>query len=541
MGKYFNPGNEGFGTIRKSIFVDKSDLISYINNVLNTSQNLICVSRPRRFGKSLSAQMLSSYYSKGCSSDYLFSDLNISRGKETYLSNLNKHNVIYLDITWFINIDKNSDDKLVSVIEGEIISELQEVYSDIKGQYASLATILADISSITGEKFIFIIDEWDAVFREFPDNEKLQKAYIKLLRGLFKSNMTPRMIEAAYITGILPIRKYGTESALTDFYEYTMVNPGDMVQFMGFTEDEVCKLCENNNMSYSDIKDWYDGYILDEKHLYSPKSVLDAIKFKRVGTYWTQTETYEALKSYINMNFDGLKDNILNMLLGHRIPISTRKFQNAINVIKSKDDVMTLLVHLGYLAYDINKEEVWIPNLEITSEFKNAIEDSGWEIISQMLQDSAMLLKKTLDMDELYVAKAIEKVHSDNISILSYNSEVSLANVITLAYYTARKEYIIKREFPTGKGFADLVFLPRKNKDLPAIVVELKRNHSAKTAIKQIRTQNYPSSLQEYTGKILLVGINYSKKTNKHTCRIDIVLNTLEGKSGMSKFRDKLV
>ena len=378
------------------------------------------------------------------------------------------------------------------------------------------------MSDAIGHKFIIIIDEWDALFREAKDDKALQEEYVQLLRGMFKSSQTDRMIEAAYMTGILPIKKYGTQSALTDFREYTMIQPQMLAKYVGFTEDEVRNLCQEHDLDFEEAKKWYDGYSFSKvKSVYSPNSVIRAIKNGEFGDYWTETETYESLKFYIGMNEDGLKDAIIAMLGGMRCKINTRTFQNDMTSIKNKDDVLTLLVHLGYLAYDSAKKEVYIPNQEVADEFKNAVEYSGWQGVSDALQASEELLDATIQGDAATVAKMLDEVHTANTSILAYNNENSLSCVITIAYYVARKDYTLIRELPSGKGFADIVFLPRKHTDKPAMVIELKWDKTAEGAINQIKEKKYTGALDEYAGNLLLAGINYEKDKKQHECVIE--------------------
>lgn len=391
MGMYLNIGNAGFQSVRKGLYVDKSGLISFINSTLGTKDKLTCVSRPRRFGKSFATQMLCAYYDKSCDSRELFSDLKIAKDPE-YEKFLNKYDVIYLDITWFISTERDIKET-VSYLEEQVIAELCNVYKEVEAEH-SLPLVLAKIADLTGHRFIIIIDEWDALFREAKDDTDLQKEYIQLLRGLFKSSLTDKMIEAAYMTGILPIKKYGTQSALTDFREYTMIQPKKLAEYAGFTEGEVVELCEKYDMDFDDVKRWYDGYSFSKvKSVYSPNSVIQSITNGEFGDYWTETETYEALKSYIDLNMDGLQDAVVAMLGGNRCQINTRTFQNDMSNIKTRDDVLTLLVHLGYLAYDAARKEVYIPNQEVADEFKNAVEYSGWKGISAALQESATIRK----------------------------------------------------------------------------------------------------------------------------------------------------
>ena len=520
MGRYLNLGNAGFKAIRKGLYVDKSELISYVNEKLGTADKLICVSRPRRFGKSFAAKMLCAYYDKSCDSRELFQDLKIAK-TDLFAQYLNHYNVIYLDITWFISTVESKKD-LVKYIQKEVIAELREAFSAMKEERNSLPIALSNVNEATGQKFIIIIDEWDALFREAKDDIDLQKEYIQLLRGLFKSSQTDKMIEAAYMNGILPIKKYGTQSALTDFREYTMIQPKKLAEYVGFTEAEVRNLCEESGMDFEEMKKWYDGYSFSKmQSVYSPNSVIEAIKNEEFATYWTETETYESLKTYINRNYGGLKDAVISMLGGGRCRISTRKFQNDMTNINSKDDVMTLLVHLGYLAFDSEKREVFIPNQEVADEIKNAIEDGGWGIIAKVLQESEDLLDATLAGNSDMVAKRIDEVHRANTSVLSYNDENSLSCAITIAYFSAQKDYQLIRELPAGKGFADIVFCPRRHTDRTAMIVELKWDKSAQGAIQQIKDKQYPEVLKDYEGNLLLVGINYDRADKKHECIIE--------------------
>ena len=528
MGIYLNPGNEKFASaLRSQIYVDKTEMISYTNSVVDTEQRYICVSRPRRFGKSITADMIAAYYGVGCDSRELFAKYKASQ-LEDFDRHLNQYQVIQVDVNTFRHRrDKNTGETVtamqtVGLFHAEVIKELRKAFpQSVEEKDNDLPAVLAKISADTGEKFVIIIDEWDTIFREDKYDEKAQQAYISLLRGLFKDSTSKNFLKLAYITGILPIKKYGTESAMNNFDEFTMLRSDLLAEYVGFKESEVISLCEKYHMDFEKMKSWYDGYVLEEGlHIYNPKSVVDAIRRKRIASYWTSTETYESLKSYITMNFDGLKDAIVQMLTGGRCKVNPGKFQNDMVSVKSKDDVLTLLLHLGYLAYDADRKEVRIPNEEVKEEFRNAVEDTGWDAVVQAIAASDNLLKATWCKDSEAVAEAIDRIHSENTSILNYNDENALSCVITLAYYNAVNEYRLIRELPTGYGFADIVFLPRKNSDKPAMIVELKWNQSAQTAIQQIKDKQYVQALNEYRGKLLLVGINYDRKSKKHACVI---------------------
>ncbi|MCD8018049.1 MAG: AAA family ATPase [Clostridiales bacterium] len=387
MGTYLNPGNKGFRAILNGTYVDKTGLIDYINSTINTMPDkLTCFSRPRRFGKSFTAKMLSAYYDKSCDSRELFEGLTIAT-MDSFVQHLNHYDVIYLDITRFISLASDIKN-VVSDIQRNVIEELKQEYPDcIKKEEKILADALMGISQKTGNEFVFIIDEWDAIFREAKEDKKLQEEYVQLLRGLFKGGTsTDETIAAAYMTGILPIKKYGTESALTDFQEFTMTKPAKLAKYVGFTEAEVKGLCQKYYMDFETMRTWYDGYSFHrEHHVYSPNSVMHALKSEEFQNYWTSSETYESLKQYISMNYDGLKDSIIAMIGGQRIRIDTLSFQNDMTSFKSKDDVMTLLVHLGYLAYDSSQKEVYIPNLEVSDSFKLAVQNTKWQGVVKAL------------------------------------------------------------------------------------------------------------------------------------------------------------
>ncbi len=523
MGKYLNPSNKGFKIARNSkIYVDKTGLIKHTNSVLDTEQRFICVSRPRRFGKTMAAQMLLAYYCKAYDSSNLFHGLTIENDI-TFRCHLNHYDVLFLDMQRFLSRAK-SPQKLVPYLQKAVLSELKNMYSVsytdlIFGENPDLADALETLAEKKGKEFIFIIDEWDCVFRETRDDDAAQKEYLDFLRNLFKDQT---YVKLAYMTGILPIKKYGTHSALNIFYEYSMTSPKEMAAFTGFTENEVRQLCNDYDMDFLEMQKWYDGYKLkNANHMYNPKSVTDAVLNAEFHSYWTGTETYEALKIYMDMNFDGLKDTIIEMLGNGKCKINCRKFQNDMTTFKSRDDVLTLLVHLGYLAYDEVTNEVFIPNIEISDEFKNALEGEGWDAIANILSTSDALLHATLCADEKTVAKIIDMAHIENTSILSYNNENSLSCVIAIAYFSARREYMMIREMPAGKGFADIVFLPRVFSNKPVLIVELKWNNSVSGTIRQIKERAYVSALEEYRGEVLLIAINYDKRTKIHQCIIE--------------------
>ncbi len=525
MGKYVNPGNKAFAIVAgDDTYVDKTGLIEFTNNRIGRMRPLICFSRPRRFGKSIAAHMLTAYYSKGCDSREIFSKLKIA-GLPTFENELNKNTVIFLDIQWLKSVatDQGQMEQIVSFMQAQVIEELLEIYPDIvdKGE-KSLANALFSINNATDEQFVVIIDEWDCLFREAKDNKSLQDEYVRFLRAMFKGAASDAFIKLAYITGILPIKKYGTQSALNNFREHTMVNPGRLAEYVGFTEAEVQDLCECYDMDFEECKRWYDGYSFSRmKSVYSPNSVMNAIDSGEFGSYWTKTETYDSLRFYIDTNFDEVRTAILSMLAGKMIGIDSETFQNDMVSIENRDDVLTLLVHLGYLAYDSEEKSVYIPNEEVRAEFLRATRNSSRPELANLIQESDKLIESTLRMDGDEVARRIQLAHQYYTTSQFYNNEQALRMVIMLAYVSRVDDYTTFQELPSGKGYADILFFPKKKSRKPALLIELKWNHSAGGAIEQIKEKGYCDSIQNYGGDILLVGINYDEKAKEHSCNIE--------------------
>ncbi len=525
MGSYLNPSTKGFQeSLSSKIYVDKSMLIDKLNSLVNTKQKFICVSRPRRFGKSMAADMLSAYYGNGSDTAVLFDSLKIAQ-VASYREHLNKYHVIKVNMQEFLS-STSSVEAMLERLQKYLSVELRASNRDVLYlDELNLMQIMKDIYVATEQPFVILIDEWDCLFREYAHNTEAQKKYLDFLRLWLKDQ---DYVALAYMTGILPIKKYGTHSALNMFTEYSMTNPRELAEYFGFTEEEVMALCSQYRMNFEEAKAWYDGYELITQtadgqivhSMYSPKSVVDAMLSHTYDTYWNQTETYEALKVYIQMNLDGLKDAVVRMLAGERVQINTGTFSNDMTTFVSKDDVLTLLVHLGYLTYHRSDKTVSIPNKEVAQEYVNAISTMDWGEVIRSVEASKKLLQALWDMDAEAVAKGIDQAH-DEISILQYNDENSLSCTINLAFYYAKEYYTIIREMPTGKGFADICLIPRQlHADKPAVIIELKKDKDVEGAITQIKQKNYVKALEDYKGNLLLVGINYDKD-KKHTCVIE--------------------
>ena len=382
--------------------------------------------------------------------------------------------------------------------------------------------VLSKVNQHYGVQFIMIIDEWDAICREALGDEEAMNKYVNLLRRMFKDVSAVKVFAGVYLTGILPIKKYRTESALNNFWEYSMVMPRQLAQYFGFTKDEVKALADKHGMSFDELEKWYDGYqIGDQQSMFNPNSVIQAIDTDWCESYWTTTGAFDAVADYIRMDYEGLKDDIIHMLAGGRCEVNPDGFRNDLAEIMSRDDVLTVLIHLGYLSYDRYEQECYIPNREVAGEMEQAVAYNKWEPVVKALKQSRKLMDALMRGDADAVAHGVEAAHDEHTSILSYNDENSLACVLSLAFYYARNDYFTHRELASGKGYADLVLMPRRNVSKPAVVIELKYNHTADTALSQIKQKHYPDKVAEYTGDILLVGISYDRETKQHACQIE--------------------
>lgn len=309
---------------------------------------------------------------------------------------------------------------------------------------------------------------------------------------------------------------------MTDFREYTMLAPKRLAEYVGFTESEVQMLCGRYGMDFEEARRWYDGYSFRRvKSVYSPSSVIEAVRNEEFGNYWTQSETYESLKLYIEMDEDGLKESIVQMIGGMRVKIDAGTFQNDLTTLKCRDDVLTLLVHLGYLAYDADNRMVYIPNEEVREEFIRAVTTGKHTEVAKLIRNSDHLLEATLNKDEEAVAAAMDEAHTAATAPTFYNNEQALRSVIRMSYISCLDEFLKIEELPSGHGYADVVFFPRKTSSLPLLLIELKWDRTEYGAIAQIKNKDYPQALKEYGGNLLLVGINYNPKTRKHSCKIE--------------------
>jgi len=552
MGTYLNPGKQSYQmAVNSEIFVDKTDMIQYLNTAINTQQRYVSVSRPRRFGKTMAADMICAYYDREADSRVMFERLKLADAKTgerklPWDAYLGRFDVIRLVMTKFIKKKKTVTEALDNM-QRLVIRDIKKIYPD--QEYFNdrdLIQTIDDVYSDNNRQVVIVIDEWDAVFRERQNDKEGQTEYLDFLRDLMKDN---RHIALAYMTGILPIKKYGEHSALNMFTEYSMIAPRQLAPFTGFTEEEVQGLCSKYHMDYEEISNWYDGYVIsdqippDEREayrsgeyhghrmsIYSPLSVVESMTTGRIQNYWNKTETYEALAEYIRKDYDGLKDAVALLMDGGRLKIDTSTYQNDMTTFHGRDDVLSLLIHLGYLGYDDETREVFIPNREILDEFRTSTKGNEWLDTFKAYDTSEALLKATWNMEEDKVAELLEYAHN-KAGNKTYHDEAALSYALQLAYYAAQKYYTTILELDSGKGYVDIAYLPApKYEDKPVLVLELKYNRDTDTAINQIKRQKYPDRLEHYKGNILLVGVSYNRdipntepEFKHHHCKIERV------------------
>ena len=522
MSLYLNKNNDKFKEYKSArIFIDKSNLIKECNSLFGTSDKYMCITRPRRFGKTMALSMLNAYYSKGCDSQSLFEKLNIAKDN-SYLEHLNKHNVIWIDIASLYTDIRDKND-FFKELETNLLDDLNDAFPNVlKEMDNTISKAIIRINSKLNERFIFLIDEWDVIYREQEYNTKLCDEYTELLRNLFKSSNVSSCIDLVYMTGILPIRRYSTQSTLNMFTEYNMLDSFPIKSYVGFTEDEVIGLCNKYHRDFNEIKSWYNGYNLNGVSLYNPKSVVEAVLRGECDDYWVQTSAIEAVTNYMNYDNGELKDIICKMLLGNKVEIDVTEFENDLTKVDSADSALTVLIHLGYLAYDKKLKVCYIPNYEIKKEFERALKKLNWKEIYNPISNSKKLYEETLKGNVEFINKTLDENHKDLAGPFNKNKEDILGVIVEISYYSAKQFYNIKKEDTSILGRSDLSFIPYDNCHIP-FIVELKINSTPEDAITQIKEKSYFNSLGDYHGKVLLLGISYDEKTLKHNSKVLII------------------
>jgi hypothetical protein len=578
MGTFLNPGGSNAFTELAAkqdscIFVDKTDFISETIDRLDAGDlKLIAFTKPRRFGKTVTAHMLASYYSKGADSKALFSGLKVTgyartktingqKKKITYEEYLNKCNVIYWDMN---SIDDNfkaykSDESLHVDYVNDIVDYLQYVTlleirqnREFEEKISKAPLIgrksLKQALVATEAKFVLIMDEWDLIYREYRDDETLQLKFINMLKGLFKAADGLACFSLAYLTGILPIKKYNSQSALNTFDEYNMLQPDTFAPYFGFTDEEVTELSQlpGCRISKDHLREWYEGYKFSleaednkdknkEEHknhvlidVYNPNSVCKAISRNNCSNYWSSTSSNEEVIRLINMNLDGIKDDIISLISGGRIQFDCESFQNDMTTLEYKDQIFSLLVCLGYLGCTVEGEflrTAYVPNREIRSVLTSIVRRQPWYNAMPVIRRSEKLFQAIRSLDAETTAEIVGGIHnSPYVSVIGYNKEEALVFcLISGLMWCAESNYDSFRELPAGKGFADLVFVPKTIPDLPIMIIEFKRDYTAEDALNQIKEQDYAARYRQDGDEreVLLIGLNYISETKEHHCLIE--------------------
>ena len=511
-------------------FVDKTLLLEELIPLLCQEQRFVCITRPRRFGKTVMANMIGAFFQKGADSCDIFDNLLIA-GKEDYKNHLNRHNVIFID---FSEMPENcsSYSQYISRILSGLKQDLSNAFPELDiDKEKSVWDILTAVFEKNGQKFIFIMDEWDAVFHMSFITEDNRKEYLQFLKLLLKSKS---YVELAYITGILPIAKYSSGSELNMFQEYDMATKIRYSEYFGFLDSEIDMLYErytkntvNPRITRQELKEWYDGYhTASGERLYNPRSVVCALSDGQLASYWTSSGPYDEIFYYIRNDLEHIRDDLALMVCGESVDARIGEFAAFSMDLKTKNQIYSAMVVYGLLTYDDGR--VLIPNRELMLKYDELLqtEDSLGYVYCLAVR-SEQMLKATLAGDTDTMAEVLEYVHDTEIPVLSYNHEIELAAVVNLVYLAARDRYRVEREDKAGKGFVDFIFYPLRRND-PCMILELKVDHTPEEAIHQIKEKKYISrfsgklgELPQYTGRILAVGIGYKKKTKQHLCAVE--------------------
>ena len=497
-------------TRNSEIYVDKSLLIEKISKCIRTKNKYVCITRPRRFGKTTNANMLSAYFTKNTDTHSLFDDLKIA-DSECYKKHLNNHNVIYIDFSRMPDNCKSFQNYISDILKG-IKDDLSETYPELqKKEYSSLSKMF----TAANDSFIFILDEWDSIFSKDFTKDADKSSFFEFLKGLLKDQP---YVELAYMTGVLPIAKYSSGSELNMFDEFHFINDNIFDLYFGFHEDEVQQLCKlHPTISYEEMKTWYDGYYTsDGRSLFNPRSVCKALERGVCLNYWTETGPMNEIADCIEYNVDEVREDIVKMVAGIPVEIELMGYSAAEQQMNTRDEILSAMVVYGFLSY--HNGFLKIPNHELMEKYQKSLQRNSMGAIKDIVDRSNEMLTATLEGNEAKVAEILEYVHDREIPFLNYTDENSLSCVITLCYLAARKDYIIEREMASGKGFCDYLFIPQK-KQKPAIIIELKYGYSAESAIQQIKDKNYMQKVDNYN-EILFVGISYDK-TKHHSCLIE--------------------
>lgn len=537
MGMYLN-GSAPYFLYRSEFcrpyFVDKSDILRDLITLANQGNSHICITRPRRFGKTVMANMIGAFFGKNTDASEVFDKLNISQYSE-YRKNLNQHNVIYIDFS-VVDDECENYKSYIGAIKNNLKMDIRETYSDITfRENNSVREDLMQVFVEKGSRFIFVFDEWDAVFNMPFVTEEDKKSYLLFLKGLLKDKP---YVSLAYMTGILPIAKYSSGSELNMFIEYSMASEPKFGDDFGFSETEVdtlyekyCCKCEKSQektaVTRNGLRYWYDGYYSKNgEKLYNPRSVVASLTNNNLGSYWTSSGPYDEIFYYIRHNIADVRNDLALMIAGEGVNAKIREYAATSMNLTTRDEILSAMVVYGFLSYYQGK--VYIPNKELMDQFNEMLQkENSLGYVYKLAKKSEEMLQATLQGKTDVMEEILSFAHNTETPILSYNSETELSAIINLVYLSARDYYRVEREDKAGTGFVDFIFYPEQ-KDLPGIILELKIDHTPEAAIGQIKEKQYVLKFAGRLGeearkteKILAVGIGYNKKDKKHHCLIE--------------------
>ena len=532
MGQFLNnkePYDKFKTVMNGTYFVDKSEILEELIPALQQEQRFFCITRPRRFGKTVMANMIAAFF-ENTGEPSLFEHLHIAE-YAGYKEQAGKHDVIYIDFSEMPRECQNYQEYIDRVQNG-LVRDIQEAYPELVIENnAAVWDILSLVFNQTGHKFIFVIDEWDAVFHSSFITEKDKKDYLLFLKLLLKGQS---YVELAYMTGVLPIAKYSDGSELNMFLEYNMATRVRFSEYFGFSDEEVNMLYQRYlektkkpQITRESLREWYDGYhTAAGERLYNPRSVVCALTDNQLSNYWVSSGKYDSIFTYIQYNVDQIQNDLTLMFAGERIPSGIQEYAATAQELKTKEEIYSAMVVYGLLTYDNGM--VFIPNKELMGSYASMMKkEQSLGYIYRLANVSSQMLQATLAGDTKTMSKIIQYAHNTEVPILSYNNETELSAIINLVYLSARDQYRVEREDKAGKGYVDYIFYPvRYNQD--CIILELKVGHTPEEAIAQIKEKEYAlrfkgktAAQDKYTGRILAVGISYDKETKEHICKVE--------------------
>ncbi len=519
----------------KPYFVDKTKMLEELFPFVQTGNNHICITRPRRFGKTVMANMISSFFSKAFDAKDIFRQLKIAQVKD-YENYINRFPVIHISFNESYS-QCNSYEQYIDRIEKRLVKDLQKEYPKIEiSEDADAAEAFLELYTEDDDaRFVFVLDEWDFIFHQSYIKDGDKRDYLTFLRNLLKDRPYVRL---AYMTGILPIAKYSSGSELNMFSEFTMASEERFSEYFGFTEEEVDLLYQRyqnlvekeKQVTREGLKEWYDGYHTKAgERLYNPRSVVMSLSNNNLGNYWTSSGPYDEIFYYIEQNVDAVRDDLARMISGNPVQAKIREYAATSQELKTKDEIFSAMIVYGFLSCENGK--VSIPNKELGDKFAEMLQrEPSLGYVHRLAKESEVMLQATLAGDTKTMEKILELVHDTEIPILSYNHETELASVVNLIYLAARDTYRVEREDRAGKGYVDFIFYPETDKNADCIILELKVDRTPDEAIRQIREKNYALRFQarmgekpQYSGRILAVGIAYGREQKKHSCKVEVL------------------